>query len=137
MKFSHRGANYNDAPSMLEVTEREIGNMCQGQKREFSYVRHIPEPLPLPNRQFRSVTYCTAQPTAAKSTVAAPRVMTVSDRTSLSCKKREILDELMNSHLQNIQRSLEHRLQVARAKGDQKLVRLLEAESKQMALSLQ
>jgi hypothetical protein len=137
MKFSHRGANYNDALSMLEVTEREIGNMSRGQKREFTYVRHIPEPLPLRNRQFRSVTYCTAQPTAAESTLTAPRVITVSDRTSLSCKKRELLDELMNSHLKNIQRSLEHRLQVARAKGDQKLVRLLEAESKQMALSLQ
>jgi hypothetical protein len=137
MKFSHRGANYDDALSMLEVTEREIGNMSRGQKREFTYVRHIPEPLPLRNRQFRSVTYCTAQPTAAESTLTAPRVITVSDRTSLSCKKRELLDELMNSHLQNIQRSLEHRLQVARAKGDQKLVQLLEAESKQMALSLQ
>ncbi len=134
MKFSHRGANYNDALSMLEVTEREIGNMSRGQKREFTYVRHIPEPLPLRNRQFRSVTYCTAQPTAAESTLTAPRVITVSDRTSLSCKKRELLDELMNSHLKNIQRSLEHRLQVARAKGDQKLVQLLEAESKQMAL---
>jgi len=137
MKFSHRGANYDDALSMLEVTEREIGNMSRGQKREFTYVRHIPEPLPLRNRQFRSVTYCTAQPTASESTVATPRVITVSDRTSLTCKKRELLDELMNSHLQNIQRSLEHRLQVARAKGDQKLVQLLEAESKQMALSLQ
>lgn len=137
MKFCHRGANYNDAPSMLEVTEREIGNMCRGQKREFPYIRHIPEALPLSNRQFRSITYCTAQPTAPESTVAAPRVVTVSDRTLLTCKKREILDELMNSHLQNIQRSLEHRLQVARAKGDQKLVRLLEAESKQMALSIQ
>jgi hypothetical protein len=77
MKFSHRGANYNDAPSMLEVTEREIGNMSRGQKREFPYLRHIPEPLPLPNRQFRSVTYCTAQPTASESTVATPRVITI------------------------------------------------------------
>ncbi|WZF21343.1 hypothetical protein WKK05_16905 [Nostoc sp. UHCC 0302] len=31
-------------------------------------------------------------------------------------------------HRQNIQRSLEHRLQVARAKGDQTLIRQLEAE---------
>ncbi len=32
------------------------------------------------------------------------------------------------AHRQNIQKSLEHRLQVARAKGDEQLIRQLEAE---------
>ncbi|WP_178378053.1 hypothetical protein [Chroogloeocystis siderophila] len=32
------------------------------------------------------------------------------------------------THRTNIQKSLEHRLQVARAKGDEKLIRQLEAE---------
>ncbi|MDZ8186843.1 MAG: hypothetical protein RMX96_18580 [Nostoc sp. ChiSLP02] len=34
------------------------------------------------------------------------------------------------AHRENIQRSLEHRLQVARAKGDEQLIRQLEAEMK-------
>ncbi|WP_017316548.1 arginine synthesis PII-interacting regulator PirA [Mastigocladopsis repens] len=34
------------------------------------------------------------------------------------------------AHQLNIKRSLEHRLQVARAKGDEKLIRQLEAEMK-------
>jgi hypothetical protein len=33
-------------------------------------------------------------------------------------------------HRQNLQRSLEHRLEVARAKGDEQLIRQLEAEMK-------
>ncbi|MDZ8026198.1 MAG: hypothetical protein RMY36_033185 [Nostoc sp. SerVER01] len=32
------------------------------------------------------------------------------------------------AHRENIQKSLEHRLQVARAKGDEQLIRQLEAE---------
>jgi hypothetical protein len=48
-----------------------------------------------------------------------------------------VLDELASSHLNNIRRSLEHRLRVAKAKGDDNLVQLLEAESKQMALTFQ
>ncbi|MBW4562136.1 MAG: hypothetical protein KME32_13465 [Mojavia pulchra JT2-VF2] len=32
------------------------------------------------------------------------------------------------AHIQNIQRNIEHRLEVARAKGDEKLIRQLEAE---------
>ena len=126
MKFSYGGVNYQDAPSKLEVTEREIGNMYRGQEREFQYLRHIPEPLPLPHRKFRSVTNSTAQLTAQRSTVTSVILP--------KCNKREALDQLMNSHLRNIKQSLEHRLQVAKDKGDQKLVRLLEAESEQMAL---
>ena len=34
------------------------------------------------------------------------------------------------THYQNLQKNLEHRLQVARAKGDEKLVSQLEAEMK-------
>ncbi|MEH2242499.1 arginine synthesis PII-interacting regulator PirA [Nostoc sp.] len=34
------------------------------------------------------------------------------------------------AHRENIQRNLEHRLQVARAKGDEQLIRQLEAESR-------
>ncbi|BCL33647.1 hypothetical protein [Nostoc sp. MS1] len=36
-------------------------------------------------------------------------------------------------HRQNIQRNIEHRLEVARAKGDERLVRQLEAELRQFA----
>jgi hypothetical protein len=38
--------------------------------------------------------------------------------------------EAVSTHRLNIQKSLEHRLQVARAKGDENLLRQLEAESK-------
>jgi hypothetical protein len=134
MKFSYGGVNYQDAPSKLEVTEREIGNMYRGQEREFQYLRHIPEPLPLPQRKFRSVTHSTAQPASQRSTVAAQGVAVVASESLPKCNKREMLNELMNSHLRNIKLSLERRLQVAKDKGDQKLVRLLEAESEQMAL---
>ncbi|WP_392534811.1 hypothetical protein [Nostoc sp. C117] len=34
------------------------------------------------------------------------------------------------AHRENIQKSLEHRLEVARAKGDEQLIRQLEAEMK-------
>lgn len=36
--------------------------------------------------------------------------------------------QVAQTHRANIQKSLEHRLQVARAKGDERLIRQLEAE---------
>ncbi len=40
----------------------------------------------------------------------------------------ETVQQARQIHQQNIQRILEHRLQVARAKGDDKLIKQLEAE---------
>lgn len=45
------------------------------------------------------------------------------NRVQAITKAREV-------HQWNIKRSLEHRLEVARAKGDENLIRLLEAEMK-------
>lgn len=119
MKLSNWGVNAETA-STLEVTEREINNMHSRQTREFPYVRHIPEPQPIHQRKFR--------PSAAKPTVVSVVLPTYQQPQSL--------DELMHSHLNNIWRSLEHRLEVAKSNGDTNLVRLLEAESKQMMLTL-
>lgn len=128
MKFSYRGVNDKETTAMLEVTERQICRMSQTQNREFPYVRHIPEPLPITKRQFQGCTN--------GITLTTPRVTSVPCQTLPICDQSEALDELMNSHLKNIWRSLEHRIQVAKASGDHRLVRLLEAESKQMTLTL-
>jgi hypothetical protein len=120
----NRGVNA-EAASMLEVTERDISSMHSRQTREFSYVRHIPEPQQISNRKFRP----TATTKNAAKSILVPVVPT-------TCQQPQALDQLTHSHLNNIWRSLEHRLQVAKTKGDTKLVRLLEAESKQMKLTL-
>ncbi|MEH2054843.1 MAG: hypothetical protein V7K97_01405 [Nostoc sp.] len=40
----------------------------------------------------------------------------------------ESVSKAREAHRANIQKSLEHRLQIARAKGDEQLIRQLEAE---------
>jgi hypothetical protein len=136
MKLSYRGVHYKEAPSALEVGEGGIGGRYRGQDWRFHYLRHIPEPPPVHNLKYRGTAYRTGQPSVAQLTEVAPPVAGVGRQTLLPLKKREVLDEITISHLRNICRSLEHRLQVARAKGDQNLVRLLEAESEQMVCPL-
>ncbi len=137
MRLSYPGINHEDARSTLEVTDNEINNLCRGQNQHLRYARHIPNPLQSHDRKFCGVAYRSAHPS-----VPVPRVNYQSNAT-VSCRKwstqaqREVLDELASSHLNNIRRSLEHRLRVAKAKGDDNLVQLLEAESKQMALTFQ
>jgi hypothetical protein len=122
MKLSNRGVNL-EAAAMLEVTESGINSLHSRQSRGFPYVRHIPEPQPIREHQFRPIT--------TNSTLVA-----VTPHQTLPSYQSQAIDDLMHSHLNNIWRSLEHRLQVAKAKGDKKLIQLLETESKQMMLIL-
>jgi hypothetical protein len=46
----------------------------------------------------------------------------------MSSNRLQPVKKADEAHRQNIQRSVEHRLEVAKAKGDDKLVRQLEAE---------
>ena len=46
----------------------------------------------------------------------------------MSNNRQQAAIKAEEAHKENIQRSLEHRLEVAKAKGDEKLVRQLETE---------
>ncbi|ADI65610.1 hypothetical protein [Trichormus azollae] len=46
----------------------------------------------------------------------------------MSSNRLQSIQRADEAHRQNIQKSVEHRLEVAKAKGDDKLVRQLEAE---------
>jgi LPS O-antigen subunit length determinant protein (WzzB/FepE family) len=47
---------------------------------------------------------------------------------AMSSNRLESVQKADEAHRQNIQKSVEHRLEVAKAKGDDKLIRQLEAE---------
>jgi hypothetical protein len=47
---------------------------------------------------------------------------------SMSRNKQQAAKQAAEAHRQNIQKSLQHRLDVARANGDENLIRQLEAE---------
>lgn len=43
--------------------------------------------------------------------------------------RQETLKQVAAAHRANLQKNLQHRLEVARSKGDEKLIRMLEAEA--------
>lgn len=49
--------------------------------------------------------------------------------------RQEILKQAASSHRESLRRSLEHRLEIARANNDDKLVRQLEAEASYLRMS--
>jgi hypothetical protein len=132
MKLSFRGASYEDNSPMLEVTEGEIAGKNRSQHGSFSYVRHIPVPPTMVHVRERDLSYRPRQTTADEPTLADRPAACESHKKWHFKNLQTKLDEADKTHEANIRSSLEHRLQIAKTKGDKKLVNLLEQESKQL-----
>ena len=141
MESTYRDNNYESNQFNVELVEGEIGVEHQGTNWKQKYPRHIRVPQPKIDLNYRGVEstsddsidreanqlqreYITA------NSVAVPgKNEVVPTKTS----RQQVLEELNQTHLNNLRRNLEHRLQVAREKGDEDLIRLLEAEFEQIA----
>lgn len=135
MKFSDRNISYESHPPDLESTQCETGNKFRGTSWRQKYPRHIraTEPRDL---KYREVSYCTGSPEDVEEMLKATSIAPENKNNQAALTKsnrQQVLEELHDIHLSNIRRNLEHRLQVAREKGDQNLICLLEAEFEQIA----
>lgn len=138
MKLCYRGVDYDYNPPSLEVRDSELTGCYRGRSMKFSYVSHVPVPQPVANYTYRGVSYSTnAQGQIQTSTVTADRqpvfqagrVATGSGLTA----RRHLLQEAAEAHRANIQQSIQHRIEVARAQGNDQLLKQLEEELHQVA----
>jgi hypothetical protein len=102
----------------------------QGQNLPHNYPRHMRQAQPRLSRQEQRISYDFY---AIKTTESPPKMGVNSETQMCSVPVNNLekvaLNDLTKSHLQNIYRSLEHRLKVAQAQGDKFLINLLENES--------
>jgi hypothetical protein len=55
--------------------------------------------------------------------------------SDMNRNRQETLTKAASAHRETLRKNLQHRLEVARAEGDEKLVRQLEAEAKYLHLN--
>jgi hypothetical protein len=140
MRLTYRGVEYDHNPPSLEMSESEILGQYRGRSHRFSYVRHIPYPQSVADLKYRGVPYHTNSSGQVEA-VAAPvrEVQPVAHKPArpanvMAEARRQLLREAAQAHRESIQRSLEHRLEVARAQGNESLIQQLEAEMHQLAV---
>lgn len=129
MQLDDRANNYKFHPPHLELNQAEIGDIPCGTWKKFP--RHIraPQQYDLKYRQDGDCTGAIEKEVPPTHLIAVPE----NDQPALNKSTRQqVLAELRSVHLNNIRRNLEHRLQVAREKGDENLIRLLSAELEQI-----
>ncbi len=145
MKLTYRGVQYDYNPPMLEVTKSEIACQYRGHQTAYTYVRHVPIPQPAENLRYRGVAYQTnrygqvqqlsegAQVSARPGTTLANLRGKLTGTSAASQARRELVSESSQLHQSNIARALEHRIEVAKAQGNQALLAQLESEMHQNA----
>ena len=120
----------------LEITEKEITNKYQRKNFYPSYPRHIASVSVKSHRSGQQMTchnyflpktcqLAKSQPAIAKQTNIALEVL----RYQLNDKQAKQI------HVENVRRSLERRLQAAKASGNHHLVALLQKESQQLEMN--
>lgn len=132
MKLSYRGVNYEYTPPTLEVTEGEILGKYRGVGWHCHTLKEIPVPQPNMALTYRGVNYETNPSAGACRNLSSRSTVFAGGRTSVSSRSVAVRKAIEDVHRANLQRNLERRLQTAKARGDEQLVSLLEAESKQL-----
>jgi hypothetical protein len=127
----------------METAEMPQTGHYRGHTCRFSYPRHIPVPQAVQNLQYRGVTYnrnasgeLEAYPSASSSASATAQEkwfqLPVEVPPAMQ-SRRAMLAEVGRVHRQSILNSLQRRMDIARARGDESLLQQLEEEMKQFA----
>ncbi len=145
MKLTYRGVDYDYNPPVLEVTESKVACQYRGQAATVHYVQHVPIPQPAEQLTYRGVAYQTnrqgqvlqlsgesAQVNAtARKANALQGLRKLAGNGAAVKARRELLNEASLAHKESISRSLQHRIEVATAEGNESLLRQLESETRQ------
>ena len=132
MKLTYRGINYEYEAPALDMNEGKFAGKYRGINCQLGrYPRHIPVPQPPLDLKYRGIAYSTHQTVEPEliPTKAQPQVRETITITSSLKTHRDLKQELAKVHCQSITRQMEHRLQVAKAKGDRDLIDQLEKEA--------
>ena len=139
MKLTYRGVAYDYNPPELEVTLASTPTQYRGQQSQYKYARNVPIPQRAERLSYRGVSYQTTRTGEVQQlgdSAKAPNAWAtlgskLTTNSPASKARRALLKESTMLHQQNIARSLQHRIEVAKQKGNQALLEQLESEMRQ------
>ena len=131
MKLSYRTAHYDYTPPTLEVTESEILGKYRGVTYRCNTLKEMPVPQPDRELSYRGVAYHT-NPSVEACRRSVGRSSLEGAQAVRQLHTHASPKAVHEMHLNNLRRNLERRLRAAKERGDQRLVEMLESESRQL-----
>lgn len=121
--------------STLEITEREITNPYQKQKSYPSFPRHIANVSVKSHRHNQPMNHHRSLPKTCHLVKSQP-AQEKETNIALEVLQYQLNDQkAKQTHIDNLRRSLERRLQVAKMSGNYHLIALLQKESQQLEMT--
>lgn len=138
MKLTYRGIQYQPETNSLEIKEGEIGGKYRGQPWRYHYPRHVLALKPKLWLEYRGVHYskCAVVNSCDLREIAIPAInpdQEISTPRHFAGQMQEATAD--QAHLENIRRNLERRISIAREKGNEQLVSMLEREYQDLAIN--
>ncbi len=139
MKFKYRGTDYHYEPELMDMVESDRVAQYRGQSYHVAQPSKLPVPQPVTGLSYRGVPYRITETGATETLSAAeqteikrlrrPAPSPVSSQSPLAVHSRSTLTSDSNQvHRQTVLTYLQHRIRIAQAKGDEKLLHQLEEE---------
>jgi hypothetical protein len=122
MRFIYRGVKYDRQPAASAVREAGVGGKYRGQVWQRHALIEPAAPQPMHHLKYRGVPYTIGEIATAQT--RQPIEVKITSATVLS----SLIPEVSRLHRTNLQRNIEHRLEVAKAQGNAVLVAMLERE---------
>ncbi|WP_416676151.1 DUF4278 domain-containing protein [Egbenema bharatensis] len=134
MKLSYRGTSYSYQPTPVDMVDSGIPVKFRGQQYHLSYLRHIPVPQAVSTLKYRGVSYQTTEtgeiqpiaPGTRRVTALAGKAVPLPLATQV--RRRLLPEDAQRVHQETIRQRLQHRIDVAKARGDEQLLHQLEDE---------
>lgn len=133
MNLSYRGVKYNEKPLNFESIEGENFGKYRSHQTTYRYPRHIAQLQPK-ILQYGGVLYSTQSwATSHQGSQNTENSQVCVCSLSQAPLRKPKMTTTAEIHLENLRQNLERRLQVAKSKGDEDLINLLEREYQQLA----
>jgi hypothetical protein len=132
MKLTYCINNYEYDIPAVDLVESEVAGKYRGQGWNYRYPRHIPVPNQAHDLKYQGVEHKTTGTSKTEATIAKKTVEPRRAIAPANAKPCILLPDTTKVHRANLCNILDRRLQVAKARGDERLLRLLEHEAQQM-----
>ncbi len=134
MKLTYRGIKYEHAPKAVEVTTQGVCGKYRGAEWKCHYPKSTPVTHHAAELKYRGASYYSGNPQEVEELKQRKKLNLIfAKNNQVFASNRRVNNELAKIHLVNLQRNLERRLEVAKQRGDETLIRQLEQEADQLS----
>jgi hypothetical protein len=134
MKLIYRGIKYEHAPETVEVITQEVCGKYRGAEWKCHYSKHTPATHHAAELKYRGASYYSGNPQEIEELKQRKKLNLIfakNDQIFLS--KRPKNNQTARIHQANLRSDLQRRLEVAKQRGDENLIRILEIEANQLS----